>query len=668
MNASASPETSAIADVVVSTASRPSFYVPLHCLRLSSDQVRHTPPSAQGIAEMAAMLLSQGQLHALHVTQGDDATQFVVCAGGRRLRALQLLASQGKVPSDYAVECKRVDEEEAVAVGLMENISQEAMHPADEFLAFQTLAGSGRSIESIATQYGATVLHVQRRLKLASLAPELLKLYRKGELQLDQVMALVALDDPKRQWMLYRSLTLHSRSAHNIRRLIAQDEVSEKDRRVLLVGLSVYRAAGGGIRQDLFSETSEQFLTDPLLLDMLVAEAFEKQAAGLRAQGWKWIDVLPEFNYNERNQYFEMPVKRLPESPVHMAKRLTLEAELAKVQDQLVALDDDQDANEASVCALEKQIDGLESQLEALAGQLVDTRATDKDLAGVVLTLEGSKIKRLVNMGRVSERKQIMAALAARQQNASGSTPAAPDLGGVPSAGSPSDGIPSRSADPMDTGIDTQSTTIPERLMLNLTSHRTAALQASLLGQQKVTLAALAMHMAFGLFDSLAVHNSPLKISCSNPWYVLERHSPTVGTSPAAKALAEERARWTNQLPEDRSEWLQWFIEQPLELTLSMIVLGTAHTLDAVKTQIHHQDPGRALAQALNLDMVQWWSPTPENYLSLVPKAQLVEAVSEAQGAQKAQEIAKLKKAEAIAFSDKALAGTGWLPLPLRGA
>ena len=432
MNASTTPETLAAADVVVAAnptmpASRPSLFVPLNKLTLAPNQVRQTPPTPQGIKEMAAMLLVEGQLNALQVTKNSNDSQgerYFVHAGGRRLRGFWLLESSGKIPVDHPVECKLLDEADGTVVGLMENISQEAMHPADEFAAFHALQVQGRSVDSIATQYGVTVLHVQRRLKLASVAPELLNLYRKGEMQLDQVMALAALDDPKRQVMLYRSLPQHARNASHIRRLIAQDEVSEKDPRAVLVGIAAYRAAGGGIREDLFSESAEQYLTDPLLLEMLVAEEFEKQAATLRAQGWKWIDVLPEYTYTERSQYFPIPAKRLPESPVHKAKRLTLEAELEQLQEQLVDLETDEESDEAEVAALEQQIQGIEAQLKELAEQLVDKHSVDKDLAGVVLTVEGNKIRRIVNLGRVSERKQIMAAMTARQNVAAGQSTA----------------------------------------------------------------------------------------------------------------------------------------------------------------------------------------------------------------------------------------------------
>lgn len=125
-------------------------------------------------------------------------------------------------------------------------------------------------------------------------------------------MDLVQLDDPKRQMMLYKGLPKYSRSAQAIRRLIAEDEVPAHDLRVRLVGLKAYIAAGGSIREDMFSEKGERYLTDRLLLEMLVGEAFEVEAAKLRARGWKWVDVHPGYSYSERNQYFCTPQKVLP--------------------------------------------------------------------------------------------------------------------------------------------------------------------------------------------------------------------------------------------------------------------------------------------------------------------------------------------------------------------
>jgi len=648
MNTNASPETAAIAAAIPLTV-RQSILVPLDRLVLAPHQVRKTAPSKEGIAEMAAMLQAQGQLAALHVSAEADSERYQVVAGGRRLRGFQLLAKEGRIAQDFPVECKLVDAVDGTVVGLMENISQEAMHPADEFEAFRVLHAQGRSAESIATQYGVTVLHVLRRLKLAGLAPELMKAYRKGDIQLDQVMALVALEDPKRQVMLYKSLPHYARTASHIRRTIAQDEISDDDQRVKLVGLAAYSQAGGAVREDLFSENGTRYLTDPLLLDMLVAEAFEAQAAQLRAKGWQWVDVHLDYGYAERMQYFAMPVKHLPESPVHTDKRLALEAQLNSLHTQIADSEDDDDGDH-----LHDQMVAVEAQHAALAEQLIDKTAAEKDLAGVVLTLAGGKIKRLENLGRGADYKTIMAALKAREGGA-----AAHSGESIPQAGAgQGEAVPS--------GDAPEGDDVPERLMLNLTAHRTAAIQASLLSHHEVALAVLAHRMACSMFDTFAGHEHPIKVSLSSAWHRLANASATVGTSRAADVVIAERSRMEALLPPERSDWLAWFIEQPLEVTLSMIVLGTAETVDAMQSRAKSNDLCAGLAKAVALDMRAWWEPTASNYLDLVPKAKLMEAVSEAKSVEAAKDMPKLKKTEAIAFAAQALSGTGWLPVPLR--
>ena len=73
------------------------------------------------------------------------------------------------------------------------------------------------------------------------------------------------------------------------------------------------------------------------------------------------------------------------------------------------------------------------------------------------------------------------------------------------------------------------------------------------------------------------------------------------------------------------------------------------------------------LAEALDLDMVAaGWSPTVENYLGRVTKARILSAVREAKGEQAAQLIDHLKKGEMAEKAEALLAGSGWLPEPLR--
>ena len=60
------------------------------------------------------------------------------------------------------------------------------------------------------------------------------------------------------------------------------------------------------------------------------------------------------------------------------------------------------------------------------------------------------------------------------------------------------------------------------------------------------------------------------------------------------------------------------------------------------------------------------WVPTVETYLGRVPKVRILEAVREAKGVHAAQLIDHLKKPEMAQEAERLLAGTGWLPEPLR--
>jgi ParB family chromosome partitioning protein len=64
--------------------------------------------------------------------------------------------------------------------------------------------------------------------------------------------------------------------------------------------------------------------------------------------------------------------------------------------------------------------------------------------------------------------------------------------------------------------------------------------------------------------------------------------------------------------------------------------------------------------------MAQWWQPTGASYLSRVPKAKVLEAVSEGVTKGVAENLAKLKKDALVTNAAQRLAGTGRLPHLLR--
>ena len=71
--------------------------------------------------------------------------------------------------------------------------------------------------------------------------------------------------------------------------------------------------------------------------------------------------------------------------------------------------------------------------------------------------------------------------------------------------------------------------------------------------------------------------------------------------------------------------------------------------------------PAASLAQALGLDMHDWWTPTAAGYFEHVSKAKALEAVSVIAPAQVTR-LSKLKKGDLASEAEHLVAGTGWLP------
>ena len=67
-----------------------------------------------------------------------------------------------------------------------------------------------------------------------------------------------------------------------IRRLLTEGAVGAGDKQAQFIGIEAYEAAGGAVLRDPF-------------VDRLVAEKLEQEAETIRAEGWKWIEVAPEF-------------------------------------------------------------------------------------------------------------------------------------------------------------------------------------------------------------------------------------------------------------------------------------------------------------------------------------------------------------------------------------
>jgi ParB family chromosome partitioning protein len=193
--------------------------VPLDELRVSALNARRR--DTKSLDDLAASIATEGLLQNLTVTDG--ANGYEIVAGKRRYQALLLLRERSELPPELElVPCRLVHNGRAESASLAENIVREAMHPADEFEAFKRLAEQGKSVEEIAQEFGTMPIVVQRRLKLASVAPSLFALFRQDEIGLDQMMALAVSDDHTAQLSAWNVENHWERSADAIRRRLAK--------------------------------------------------------------------------------------------------------------------------------------------------------------------------------------------------------------------------------------------------------------------------------------------------------------------------------------------------------------------------------------------------------------------------------------------------------------
>ena len=388
------------------------------------------------------------------------------------------------------------------------------------------------------------------------------------------------------------------------------------------------------------------YLTDAGLVDLVFAEVLAEASSDVEAEGWGWVEVLPSMGYSERQRFVEPPPKLLPESEAVRERRASLEADLDAVPDKLGELYDAEDTDDvpARIAEAEAQEAALRTELRDLEASTLDPAGYPRSELGAVVTVDDGKLKVL---------RGLMTVEAARAARASNSTARVGGTGTACGAGQGPD--PEQKARP----------DLSEALMLSLTSHRTAAIQASMLGQPQVALAALAARLAEAALD-FGTRTSALQVSLSTCSHRIAQCTGDYDQSPAGKALEAEQARWKAVLPRDKAQWFAWLLTQPQDTVVALLTYCAALSVDAIEGRPAERHPADPLAEALALDMAEWWTASEASYLGRVPKARLVEAVTEACGTEAVGDLAKMKKAQAVAHAQAKLDGTRWLPAVLR--
>ncbi|ACL62434.1 ParB/RepB/Spo0J family partition protein [Methylobacterium nodulans] len=638
--------------------------IPFDKLVLSQANVRRIS-HGQTIEQLAEDIAHRGLLQSLCVrpvldADGAETSLFEVPAGGRRFRALERLVKTRRMTKTAPVPCIVREPGSAISAeedSLAENAMREQLHPLDQFRAFKALIEAGLSEEDVAARFFVTVTIVKQRLKLASVSETLLAAYAAEEMTLQQLMAFTVSPDHAQQEQVWDAIRQqrYPAPAYTIRQMLTREQVPSSDPRAQFVGTEAYEAAGGSVIRDLFSEEGEGWFKDPALLDRLATEKLQLLAAEVRAEGWKWVEVALHFPYGHKNG-----LSRVFPEPV-------LTDEETAARDALRAEYDDLEQQHAGDGDLPEEVDArlaeLERAIEAFDARAFRYAPADIAIAGAFVSLDHDGELR-IERGYVRLGDLPIESPAAPEGDAAGvpegETPAVQcvvfTIGGAPQGTEPA-------PEPDEAETDRPLT---ERHMMELTTYRTLALREALADDPDAAFLAVLHAMVLRVFHLSGDSCLEITTRSTSP----DRSVEGLATFGPATALQSRRDLWAGQLPRQSAALWDFLLGLDADSRASLFALCAGLSVNAMQLP-HDSRPaaiahGHRVAELVGLAMARHWEPTAANFFGKVTKSRILSAVREARGEQAAQLIDHLKKADMAREAERLLAGSGWLPQPLR--
>ncbi len=650
--------------------------IPFNKLVLSQSNVRRTKAGVS-IEDLAEDIARRGLLQSLNVrpvvdADGAETGIFEIPAGGRRYRALERLVKAKRLSRATLIPCvvrDRTVDISAEEDSLAENVHRVALHPLDQFRAFKALRDQGAGDEEIAGRFFVAPAVVKQRLRLAAVSEKLLDIYAEDGMTLEQLMAFTVTADHARQEQVWDALQhSYNKEPYLIRRQLTENAVRASDRRARFVGLESYGAAGGVLLRDLFEDDGGGWLQDVPLLDRLATEKLTVEAEKIAGEGWKWIEVALDFRYGHTQHLRRLDGVQIELTIAEHALFDELTAEQAKLEGEYEGADELPDEIDARLAE-------IETELAAFEDRPVRYEAAEIAQAGVFVSIDADGH---LSVDRGYVRPEDEASSPVRDEH-----PAESDVG-EPDGMAPASPTTQRTVitiggeQPDDDGDDDSIKPLPERLVGELTAHRTLALRNAVANSPKVAMTALLHKLCLDTFQ----HSAPgacLEASVRHVFFPVQ--ATDLKDSGSAKAIAERHEAWNAELPkEDHALW-DWLHTLEASRRAALLAHCVSFGVNALYEKANrYGGPGISahgvqqriaqadrLARAVNLDMVEaGWRPTVDNYLGRVTKPRILEAVREAKGEQAVQLIDHLKKAEMAREAERLLDGTGWLPEPLR--
>ncbi|HGM5003709.1 TPA: ParB/RepB/Spo0J family partition protein [Serratia marcescens] len=632
----ASAKTAAAKFVEAALANAERKNLMLKEITFTAQNARITPRTQQEIEEMATSIEATGLLQNLVVHRMADG-RYGAAAGETRRLGMDLLMVQGRsaagvpVTPEFIVPVLVVDEQDAYAISVAENVRRTNLQPADQLENIRLLATKGTPPEQIGAILGFSTLHVKKCLKVTTVAPALLELLKTNQINFDQLAALGATDDHQRQLQAWEKGSYYEnlRKPKALREAVLNDEVSAADSHIVeFVGLEAYQAAGGETREDLFAESV--ILTNPLMLETLAIAKLQAAADEVaKNEGWAWSLGRSKQveSWGDDEKSFDV---------LYANAKLTAEQDievnaLVSEKKNLEILLDGADADDEW-----EHVHRIE-QIKALIAEINDIAEINKwsqevrAKAGVVAYLKNGKLcfqRGLMKMEDVRQAAKV------EREKVKIETP------------------------PLERGFS-------QALVASLSAERTLAVSAALSQNPNIAIALHTFTLANRIFHKGYNYVLHTTVDSQRSTCLSQSEEADSENGIANQKLNEMHESWLSRFPQDWSDDFTWLLEWPQADVLALLAYCISHAVDG--KEAHMRDNRIAsrldrIEQALNFQISDWWKPTAANFFSRIGKEQIVDALNSAGESGKAKDAEGMKRKDAAEFAAAVLSETGWLP------
>jgi ParB family transcriptional regulator, chromosome partitioning protein len=638
--------------------------VTLDKLTLSPINVRQTDIDAH-IASLADDIAARGLKQNLVAIRIDD-DHYEVIAGGRRLQALQVLATRGDIAPDFDVPVLIEDAGQGVETSLAENIQRVAMNPADEYTAFtiifdQLNGERGERIEHICKRFGKTRLFVEQRLRLGQLHPTILEALRTDKITLAQAMAFGTTGDTERQVFLWNELGFDCdnndwrRQPKEVRKALTSGSFKSSDRLALFVGREAYIAAGGEIEKDLFTDDTAEIWRDGTIIEKLASVSLTAIAATMQTEeGWQ--DVRPwlssHVGYEEYSQFHSYRPRGVPAFNKKQQKQFDeWHEEVSAIEEEL-----------ANAPQYEEEYVGnrsvpVDAELRAKVDKIVEIEAKIAALENEAtkLPVGSADYPRFIRYLLISDDGTI-------KYNDEWYSTVPVDNKGQPVAAKEK---------PVD---DKPKSALSQSVIDELSLQRRDILAAELVTRPLLAFTYAAFCLADSALGKLAhLYNVPrgsgIASSETGTAWGADRNESHMQQTKARDALSDfeltlDLSWFGSRDNEGRFVWdekdvvvrFKAFGELPNEQQMRWLTWATAQSFERSCAAGYVKPIHDELADAMDIDVSAWWQPSAANYWSRLSGSDVEQQLREA-GALPADAKLKLKKAELVAEAHKCFSG-----------